>query len=216
MIRPILIFDLDGTLTDPRLGITRSIRFALERLSVTCPNDDVLASFIGPPLRGTFSTLLQTADTVRIEEAMTLYRQRFSTEGLYENEVYPGIPSMLELVSAAATLYIATSKPTIYAQHIVELFDLNRYFDKVYGAELSGCFENKKDLLEYLLMTEDLKRTQTIMIGDRAVDIAAAKENGIRSIGVTWGYGSTEELLGADILCMRPSELQMILSQLDI
>src|SRR4029079_4807109 len=120
------MFDLDGTLTDPRPGITRSIRFALEGLSISCPSEDELASFIGPPLRGTFASLLDTSDTEKIEEAMRLYRQRFSDTGLYENEVYEGIPEMLKsMEQEVGKLFVVTSKPTIYAERIVKHFKMD-------------------------------------------------------------------------------------------
>jgi phosphoglycolate phosphatase len=204
------MFDLDGTLTDPRPGITRSIRFALERLLISCPSEDVLASFIGPPLRGTFASLLDTSDREKIEEAMSLYRQRYSDIGLYENEVYEGTPEMLRrMKKEMGKLFVVTSKPTIYAESIVKHFKLDSYFSGIYGAELDGNYENKTELIAHLLIKENVLKGASIMIGDRAVDIIAAKSNGLASIGVLWGYGSQEELLGAgaDLLCARPAEL---------
>ncbi|HEY5838230.1 MAG TPA: HAD hydrolase-like protein, partial [Pyrinomonadaceae bacterium] len=211
-----VLFDLDGTLTNPRLGITRCMRYALDCLSVACPSDDVLTSFIGPPLRGTFATLLGTPDRERIEEAMARYRERFADTGLFENEVYGGIPELLaQATEAGAQLFVATSKPTVFAERVLTHFSLRPYFAGVYGSELDGRFEDKADLLEHLIEAERIAAKEAVMVGDRAADVVAARANGVRSIGVLWGYGSDAELTdaGADRLCRTPSELgAMILS----
>jgi len=192
----VLFFDLDGTLTDPRPGIVGSLRFALDQLAAPCPSDDVLASYIGPPLRGTFATLLGTNEADRIEEAMRLYRKRFADTGLYENRVYDGVPEMLERAgSAAKAVYVATSKPAIYAERIVRHFGLAQHFRKVYGPELDGRYEDKAELLAHILTREGVQPEVAIMIGDRAADVHAAKASGVRSIGVLWGYGSERELI---------------------
>jgi len=206
----ILLFDLDGTLTDPRSGIVGCIRFALEQLGSPCPSDDVLAAFIGPPLRATFATLLETTDASRVEAAMDLYRQRFVCSGLYDNRVYAGVPDMLEQAREMATaMYVATSKPAVYAERIVQHFGLDHHFRKVYGPELDGRREDKVELVAYLLANEGVDAKAAVMVGDRAADVRSAKANGVESIGVLWGYGSERELLdaGADVLCKTPSEL---------
>jgi phosphoglycolate phosphatase len=212
----VLLFDLDGTLTDPKPGITSCIRFALDQLGVSCPGDDALVNFIGPPLRDTFATLLDTLETARIEEAMGFYRQRFAATGLYENQVYAGVPAMLEHCQREATaMYVATSKPAVYAERIVQHFGLDHHFRQVYGAELDGRREDKADLVAYVLASEGVGAQTAVMIGDRAADVRAARANGVRSIGVLWGYGSAHELLdaGVDILCKTPSELAAHLSE---
>jgi phosphoglycolate phosphatase len=204
------LFDLDGTLTDPKPGIVGSMRFALDQLQIACPSDDVLASYIGPPLRGTFGTLLNTSDAERIEEALRLYRQRFAVTGLYENKVYKGVSAMLEtVVHMGCAAYVVTSKPAVYAERIVSHLRLGHHFRKVYGAELDGRWDDKAELLAYLLVTEGVGPSAAVMVGDRAADIMAAKANEIRSIGVLWGYGSEAELAaaGAHRLCRTPSEL---------
>jgi phosphoglycolate phosphatase len=206
----VLLFDLDGTLTDPRPGIVGSIRFALDQLGSPCPSDDVLAAFIGPPLRATFASLLETTDASRVEAAMDLYRQRFASSGLYENRVYAGVAGMLEQVGEMATaMFVATSKPAVYAERILQHFGLDDHFKKVYGSELDGRREDKVELVAHLLASEGLDAEAAMMIGDRAADILSAKANSVRSIGVLWGYGSEQELLeaGADVLCRTPSEL---------
>jgi phosphoglycolate phosphatase len=212
LIPPVLLFDLDGTLTDPKPGITGCIRFALENLKASCPTDDLLARYIGPPLRRTFAELLSTTDTEVIENAITLYRQRFADIGLYENEVYEGIPELLEQTKEAA-VYIATAKPRVYAERIVAHFGMSHHFQKVYGAELDGRWENKADLLRHLFAEENILPEDAVMIGDRAVDIEAARANGVASIGVLWGYGTHNELekAGADHLCRTPDELSLVL-----
>jgi phosphoglycolate phosphatase len=213
----VLLFDLDGTLTDPRPGIVGSIRYALERLGRPCPSDDTLATYIGPPLRGTFATLLETPDRARVEEALSLYRERYGTVGLFENAVYDGIPRMLdELGAVTSRRFVATAKPMAFAARIVERFGLAPYFAGVYGPDLDGRLDDKADLIAHLLKAEGLAADTTVMIGDRATDIAAARANNLRSVGVLWGYGSVEELreAGADLLCASPADLESCLSRL--
>jgi phosphoglycolate phosphatase len=214
-----VLLDLDGTLTNPRLGITRCMKYALDSLSVACPSDDVLASFIGPPLRGTFASLLGTQDLERIEEAMSHYRERFADTGLFENEVYGGIPELLaRATEAGAQLFVATSKPAVYAERILTHFSLRPYFAGVYGSELGGRFEDKTDLLKHLLDAEGIAAQEAVMVGDRAADVLAARANGVRSIGVLWGYGSKRELVEAraDALCADPGALTRVLSEFAI
>ena len=215
----VLLFDLDGTLMDPRPGIVGCIRYALNRLTRPIPADEILASFIGPPLRNTFATLLESTDRERIEDAMSLYRERFTSTGIYENQVYDGIPAMLEdarrKVSAS---YVATSKPTAYADRIIRHFRLDHYFDGIYGSELDGRFENKADLLAHLLSVEKVRAAAAVMVGDRGVDMIAARANGVRPVGVLWGYGSRQELVEAkaDFLCAVPDDLAGCLSRIHI
>jgi phosphoglycolate phosphatase len=214
-----LFFDLDGTLTDPRPGFVRSIRHALDRLGRSCPTEDVLASFIGPPLRGTFAAVLETRDGALIEAAMALYRERYVEVGLYENGVYAGVREMLAAAHGqAAALFVATAKPRVYAERIVEHFGLQGYFAGVYGAELGGRFDAKADLLAHLLATERLRADEAVMVGDRALDVVAARANGMRAVGILWGYGSEAELdgAGADAVCPAPADLPRCLRALAV
>jgi phosphoglycolate phosphatase len=209
-----LLFDLDGTLTDPRPGIVRCMRYALDRLGARCPADDVLASFIGPSLRATFATLMETRDRALVERAMTLYREQYGDTGLFENQVYAGVFRMLDDVCPTAVAsFVATAKPKTYADRIVDRLGLARYFAGVYGPELEGRFDDKVDLLGHLLAAEQISPERVVMIGDRAGDMVAARANHVRSIGVLWGYGSKSELVdaGADRLCASPGELAAVL-----
>lgn len=205
-----ILFDLDGTLTDPVEGITRSIQHALDNLGGQNRTRAELAAYIGPPLRGTFAFLLETEDPLVIEHAMSLYRERFSVSGLFENEVYADVPEMLAtLVARGYRLYVATSKPRIYATRIVAHFSLAQYFIGVYGSELDGRFDNKGELIAYLLQQEHLLPAATAMVGDRSHDIVAAKQNGLSAIGVSYGYGSYDELVEArtDHICRSPADV---------
>lgn len=205
-----LLFDLDGTLTDPKVGITESIRYALDKMERPYPPQASLDWCIGPPLLESFAKLLQSDDLALGQEALRLFRERFSTVGLIENEPYPDMPPVLEKLQAAGLkLFIATSKPAVYARRIVAHFDLAHYFLAVYGSELDGRLTHKNELLHHILQTEKLNPTQTLMIGDRKHDILGAKANQVTAVGVTWGYGSAQELTtaGATALLHQPSDL---------
>ena len=216
MSRPTVLFDLDGTLTDSRAGIAACIRHALDRLGRGCPDDDALATYIGPPLRGTLSTLLGTQDPALIETALAHYRIRYDDVGLFENRVYDGVPEMLAATARLAdAMFVATAKPRHTAARIVDHFDLARHFAGVYGAEPGGRFDAKIDLLAHLIESGVIRAETAVMVGDRAADIQAAKINGIRSIGARWGYGDPGELAaaGADLLCESPPGLPACLAR---
>ncbi|PYN81927.1 MAG: HAD family hydrolase [Candidatus Rokuibacteriota bacterium] len=213
----VLLFDLDGTLTDSRPGIVRCFRHALESLERPCPPDDVLASFIGPPLRGAFATLLDSSDPALIDAAVARYRARLSSTGLYENQVYDGVPEMLERSKPmASALFIVTAKLTVFAERVVRHFGLDHHFAAIYGSELDGRFEEKADLVAHVLAIRRIPSEAAIMIGDRAVDIRAARANGIRAVGVLWGYGSERELVdtGVDELCVAPGDMASCLARI--
>ena len=213
MTRPIttVCFDLDGTLTDPVEGITRCIAHALQAMNAPVPPLPELARYVGPPLRVTFGVLLgPNATAAQIEQAVAHYRDRFHAVGLYENALYPGVPEMLgALQNAGLRLYVATAKPHPSARRVLEHFGLSPYFAAVYGSEFDGRFDDKGDLLEHLLAQEQIAPDQTWMIGDRSHDVIAALRNGIYPVGVTYGYGSAEELnaAGAKELCASPEQV---------
>ncbi len=193
-----IVFDLDGTLIDPFDGITRSIRYALAEMGLPAPPADELAWCIGPPLFDSFTTLLggeASASRSDVEEAIRLYRVRFAQVGIFECELYDGIPGMLaDLTHQGFGLFVATSKPHVYAGPIVEHLEIAPWFRGVYGAELDGTRRDKGDLLAYLLDEEQLSAERVVMVGDRDNDVKGARQVGIRSIGVTYGYALPGEL----------------------
>jgi phosphoglycolate phosphatase len=209
-----VLFDLDGTLTDPREGIVACLKYALLGLGHDCPSDLDLARFIGPPLKESFAVLLHTADRKQINAAVELYRQRFSSKGMLDNTVYPGIHSALTtLRGRGALLFVTTSKPRVFAERIVEHFGLKEYFCAVYGSELDGTRSDKGELIAHVLQAESLSPHSTVMVGDRAHDVVGAKVHGVFPIGVLWGYGSSDELIaaGATTLCAKPETLDNML-----
>lgn len=198
-----LFFDLDGTLTDPAPGIGACFLHSARALGHTALTEASVRRFIGPPIREAFGEILGTRDVERIEEALRIYRERFSTIGLFENAVYPGVPDALaRLCAAGHSLSIVTSKAAVYAERIVDHFGLRRFVPRVYGAELSGERSTKAELVAHALAGERLAPAQACMIGDREHDVLGAKAHGVATIAVTWGYGSRSELeaAGADQL----------------
>lgn len=211
------LFDLDGTLTDPREGITRSIAHALERMGVAPPPLDALHFAIGPPLRASFARLLGTESPDAVERAIAFYRERFGDVGLFENRPYDGIAAVLEGLSAdGVRLLVATSKPTVYARRIVERFALAVHFEEVHGCELDGTREDKRDLLAHVLPRHGIDPAHCAMVGDRGADMRAACHHGVAALGALWGYGTREELLaeGAHALCPAPEAIPASLAAL--
>jgi phosphoglycolate phosphatase len=212
-----LIFDLDGTLTDPREGITQSYIHALEQLGYQPPPAAALERYIGPPNREVFRELLGRADGAEIERAVALYREHFSTLGIFQNVLYPGIGELLlRFVQMGLGCWVCTSKPGVYATRIIEHFALSQHFRAIYGCELDGTRADKAELLAYLLERESIAPGQALMIGDRLHDVLAARANGVRSIGVLYGFGDRTELerAGADALCAKLDELPAVVAQL--
>ena len=201
-----IYFDLDGTLTDPKPGITRSIQYALQKLDhPTMPTEDELTWCIGPPLRASFVRLLGAETSADL--AVSYYRERFSDIGLYENGVYDGIGDVLTTLCASGhRLFVATSKPHVFAERIIDHFGLRDHFERVFGSELDGTRVDKSHLLEYALKEASVDPAKTLMIGDRSHDMVGAVNNGMKGIGVLYGYGSREELLeaGAHHVCATP------------
>ncbi len=193
-LRHILI-DLDGTLTDPKLGIHTSIRYAMDKLGRPLAPELDIDWTIGPPLKASLMKLLDTEDHDLGEQALLAYRERFSVIGLFENEVYPTVAETLEaLKQRDYQLFVATAKPTVYAKRILEHFQLAEFFNEIYGSELTGERTNKGELIEYIVQQEALKPAHCLMIGDREYDILGARKNGIEAIAVEYGYGSQAEL----------------------
>jgi phosphoglycolate phosphatase len=211
-----LLFDLDGTLTDPYEGITRCISHALLALGRPVPPQMNLQWCIGPPLKNSFAKLLASNDDKLAEKALAIYRERFGSVGLYENELYEDIPETLSVLREMGhILYVATSKPTVYATQIIEHFDLQQYFKAIHGSELDGTRNEKTDLISHILQNEEIASSSTLMVGDREYDMIGAKANGVCGLGVLWGYGTQDELeaSGADACVSHPKELKTVISE---
>lgn len=190
-----LLFDLDGTLTDPKPGITRSVQYALEQMGIDEPDLERLIPFIGPPLTESFERYYGFGSS-KARKAIHFYREYFATTGLYENAVYPGIPELLAgLQQQGLLLIIATSKPTTFAQQILEYFQLEHYFTLIVGSNLDNTRTSKTEIIAHILNEYPHRSKQTtVMVGDRKHDIIGAQNNQIDSIAVCYGYGSQAEL----------------------
>ncbi len=190
-----ILFDLDGTLTDPAIGITNSLMYALDKFGMHIENREELYKFIGPPL---VDMMMQEYgfSKEKAQKGLELYREYFSVKGIFENDVYAGIPKMLErLQQAGYKLVLATSKPEKYAKQILEHFNLAEYFYFVGGSDMAETRSTKEAVIEYDLASlgnPDVEKC--IMVGDRKYDVIGAREFGIECVGVTFGYGSREEL----------------------
>lgn len=195
MIKNILI-DLDGTLTDPKEGITTSARYGLNKVGYPIADSENIDWIIGPPLKASLAKILNVAvEDDLAEQALLGYRERFAVTGLFENELFTDVKDTLQNLQAQGyRLFLATAKPEIYAKRILEHFNLLQYFEYPYGSELSGERTNKGDLIAYILEKEQLNPNECLMVGDREHDIFGARKNGIETIAVEYGYGSKEEL----------------------
>ncbi|KAI4447097.1 5'-nucleotidase [Eubacterium plexicaudatum ASF492] len=198
-----LLFDLDGTLTDPGVGITNSVAYALEKFGIQTQERSQLYPFIGPPLQDSFERFYGFSQE-DAKQAVGYYREYFKEKGIFENKVYDGMARLLEsLCDAGKNLYVATSKPEIFAVRILDYFSLSRYFTFVAGSNLDGTRSKKEDVIAYALHAAKISDlSDVVMIGDREYDIAGAKKNGIASVGVLYGYGGRQELenAGADYI----------------
>jgi phosphoglycolate phosphatase len=204
----LLLIDLDGTLVDPAPGIVGCFRHALEAMGRDAPAYEDLLWAIGPPLRQSFARLL--GEDGDAEEAVRLYRQRYSEAGLYEADVYAGIrPALARLRDAGHRLFVCTAKAAVFARRVVAHFGLGLAFVAVHGAELDGRFEDKADLIADILKREAAPGEAACMVGDRSHDVVAAARHGIATVGVLWGYGGAAELreAGAFSLCPEPADL---------
>lgn len=204
----VVLFDLDGTLTDSAIGIKRSVSFALEAVGAPPLDDAVLRRFIGPPLQGSFRDVVGLAEA-GVEAAVVAYRSYFERQGMFENAVFAGIPELLAaLVEDGRRLAVATSKPQRYAVPIVEHFGLSHYFETVSGPETDGLHETKAHVVREALRRMDVEPSRgVVLVGDRIHDVEGAREAGIGCIGVLWGYGTPEELSNADVTVPNVAEL---------
>jgi phosphoglycolate phosphatase len=208
-----ILVDLDGTLVDPKPGLIGSIQYALTKVGHPVPPAEELLWMIGPPFRVSFPKLLGSAE--RVEEAIAYYRESYISGAMFDAVVYDGMPEALAALRAAGhRLIVATSKPHYYARPIVQHFGLNVHFHAVHGPELDGTNDHKADLIAHILRHEAVDPAAAIMVGDREYDVTAAGHNGMRAIGVRWGYGSITELAGAAALCNAPLELAAVVGDL--
>lgn len=207
-----ILFDLDGTLTDPMMGITKSVRYALNYYGIEVNDLNDLLPFIGPPLRDSFQDYYGF-DEAKANEAVEKYREYYKNDGIFDNKVYRGMKECLQtLKDNGKKLYVATSKPEFFAKQIIEHFSLSEYFEYIGGSEFNSR-EKKAEVIEYVLKTNQIDNNDVIMVGDRKHDIIGAHENKIPCIGVLYGYGTEDELkqYQADYLVASVEELTELL-----
>ncbi len=214
------LFDLDGTLTDPREGITKSVQYALKKQGIEEPDIRKLEFFIGPPLRDSFMTAYGMSRE-KAEESVAFYRERFAPIGVLENKIFDGIPQLLKALSESGVkIAIASSKPTVFVHQILEHFGIKTYFDVIVGSELDGRRDTKEEVVEEALrqlgmldMDASDRKSACAMIGDRKFDIQGAKAFGLTGVGVRFGFADEGELEaeGADYIVDTVKELQKLL-----
>ena len=194
----LVLFDLDGTISNPKLGIINSVQYAAKKMGLRNVQAAEVEAHIGPPLQETFAEVFGL-DEEETKKIIGFYRDYFKKTGMYENVLYPGIQELLKTLSPAKRLVVATSKPTEFAEKILSYFQIEQYFELVVGSNLDGTRTKKGEIIRFILEHyEEYKREDFVMIGDRKQDIHGARQNGIDSIGVTYGFGSPEELKGAN------------------
>lgn len=204
-----ILFDLDGTLTDPGMGITNSVMYALKEMGYPVPERRELYNFIGPPLHDSFSQIYGMSEE-QAEEAVRQYRVYYRDKGIFENDVYEGVPEMLEtLKDAGKRLVLATSKPEEFARIIMAHYGLDKWVTEIAGATMDKARGTKGKVISYALEGFGIDPAPAVMVGDREHDIIGGKENGLPGIGVTFGYGSREELLEAGAVAIADSPLQL-------
>lgn len=209
-----ILFDLDGTLTDPGEGITNSVAYALEKWNIKVQDRTELYPFIGPPLKDSFEKYYGFTD-VEAEQAVEYYREYYREKGIFENKLIPGIAELLaEIHDSGRKIMLATSKPELFAKSILEHFGIAEYFDFIGGASMDGSRTKKTDVILYVLEKCNIKAYENVvMIGDRKYDIEGAKQAGLDSIGVLFGYGDHKELAeaGATYIVEKPEDILNVL-----
>ncbi|GCF95894.1 5'-nucleotidase [Enterococcus florum] len=212
-MKKIVLFDLDGTLTDSSEGILASIRYMMEKLELVIPDDRVLKSFIGPPLTASLSELYGMA-AEEAERAIEVYREYYAEKGIQQLHVYPEIPELLQQLSHSCIVGLATSKPQKFAEQIMEITGLSPFFTGFFGADMRGR-DSKSDVIRRAIKQLATENSEVFMVGDRKYDILGAKNNGISSIGVLYGFGDRSELeaAGADWIIETPTDLYPIIEQ---
>ena len=217
-MREHILFDLDGTLTESGPGIINSARHALVSNGHPDPGDDVLRGFVGPPLQDNFRTICGLTDE-QVVTCVASFRARFSEKGIHENALYPGIRALLEkLLDAGKTLHVATSKPLVLAERVLNNFDIAKYFASASGVPLELVDKSKADVIRDAMAEQGIRPENAAMVGDRLYDIEGAKANGILPVGVLYGYGSRAELeaAGARLLAENTDDLYAILVRAEL
>ena len=213
MNKKAIFFDLDGTLTDSGEGIMNCAALGLQHFGIAVPSREKMRVFVGPPLDQTFIQFGVPAD--KAAEAIAVFRSRYTTVGIFENRPYPGVERMLKVLKEQGhRLFVATSKPEVMANRVLEHFGLSRYFEQIAGATLDGSRIHKADVITYLLsLTGDVG--QTLMVGDTAYDVLGAAEHGISTIGVSWGYGEAADMekAGAAAIAHTMDELVALINK---
>ena len=215
-MKNVLFFDLDGTLTDSGLGIMNSVKYSLNKFGIKEEDEKTLKSFIGPP----FTEMVKEYYGFTQEEAIKAigyYREYFTDKGIFENSLYQGVKEVLKnLKNAGKSIYLATSKPTVFAEKILKYFDIYKYFDGVYGAMLDGSLMHKDDIIKFALDSEKVDVNNAVMIGDRRYDVEGGKKFNLTTVGVLYGYGDKEELqkAGADYIVDSAEQLEKILMEI--
>ena len=197
-----ILFDLDGTLTESGEGITKSVRYALEKLGKPAPDLEELRVFVGPPLMEQFMKYANL-DEDTAKKAVEYYRERYSVTGIFENRPYPGVENMLfQLKKKGYRLAVASSKPEYYVAKILDYFQLTEYFDEIVGSEMGGARTGKSEVIEEALrrLKMENKRNEVIMVGDKEHDVLGARQSGLECLAVSYGYGTMEKLENADPL----------------
>lgn len=210
------LMDLDGTITDPKVGITKAVAYALKQYGINIENLDSLLKFIGPPLTESFQQYYGFSET-NSKEAVLKYREYYVPYGIYENQLYDGMEHMLKsVVEHGGKIILATSKPQIFAEKILRHFHIDEYFELVAGSNMDLSRYKKGEVIEYALRELSINSEDAIMIGDREHDIIGARENKLSSIGVTYGYGTRQELIDeeADFIAQNVSELEELMLEL--
>lgn len=213
-----ILFDLDGTVTDSQLGIKNSVAYALNYFGINVDNMEDLNKYIGPPLRQSFINFAGLSEE-NSHIGMTKYREYYGPKGIFENELYSGIVDLFEQLKINnKKIVLATSKPWIYAEIILEHFNIKKYFDFVAGSELNGVRTNKADVIKYAIDKFNIDIDNAVMIGDREHDILGAKYNGVKTIGVLYGFGSKEELenAGVDYIAENTKDIYDIINNMEV
>ena len=209
-----ILFDLDGTLTDPREGITKSVQYALDKMGISEPDLSALEHFIGPPLYDEFRRCYNMDDQ-QAKTAVAAYRERFGTVGWKENILFDGVPKLLSaLHEAGKKIAIASSTPTVFVQKILHMFEIEQYFDVVSGASLDGKIGTKAQVVQQALDAFGVsERSDAVLVGDRFHDVEGARTCGLSCIGITLGFGGREELdsSGAAVVVDTLDELREVL-----